>query len=67
MPNGLYLLRALGEEYTEKRKKTEVMQRFLVLNQNARETRTAVYQWNGFGFSGIENSELVSQCEQAFN
>jgi hypothetical protein len=33
---------------------------FLELNQNTKETRTAVYQWNGFGFSGIENPELVS-------
>lgn len=40
---------------------------FIALNQNTKETRTAVYEWNGFGFSGNENSELLAQCEHAFN
>lgn len=40
---------------------------FILMNQNSKETRTAVYQWNGFGFSGIENPELTGQCERAFN
>jgi hypothetical protein len=37
------------------------------MNQNTKETRTAVYQWNGFGFSGIDNPELADQCEHAFD
>lgn len=40
---------------------------FVVMNQNTKETRTAVYQWNGFGFSGIDNPELADQCEHAFD
>lgn len=40
---------------------------FIVLDQNTNETRTAVYQWNGFGFSGIENLDLAAKCEHAFD
>ena len=40
---------------------------FILMNQNTKETRTAVYQWNGFGFSGIGYPELSDRCEHAFN
>ena len=40
---------------------------FIALNKNTKETRTAVYEWNGFGFSGNENPELLAQCEHTFN
>jgi len=40
---------------------------FVMLNQNNKETRTAVYQWNGFGFSGIDNPQLSALCGLAFN
>lgn len=40
---------------------------FLLLNNNSDKTRTAVYQWNGFGFSGIQEQKLDQQCQKIFN
>jgi hypothetical protein len=40
---------------------------FAALNPNTTATRTAVYTWNGFGFSGIEDAELNATCAQAFH
>lgn len=39
---------------------------FVTLNPATTDTRTAVYQWNGFGFSGIENAELDKSCQLQF-
>ncbi len=39
---------------------------FVTLNPTVKETRTAVYQWNGFGFSGVEDPALSAECENAF-
>lgn len=39
---------------------------FLMLNPATRETRTAVYRWNGFGFSGVDDPALNDQCRRAF-
>lgn len=40
---------------------------FIALNPKTQDTRTAVYKWNGFGFSGVNDSKLNAQCENAFN
>lgn len=39
---------------------------FITLNPDTSKTRTAVYQWNGFGFSGIENETLNKKCLTTF-
>ncbi len=39
---------------------------FLLLNPNLNTTRTAVYRWNGFGFSGIQDSSLDKFCKNNF-
>ncbi|HYV49727.1 MAG TPA: CapA family protein [Myxococcaceae bacterium] len=39
---------------------------FIKLNPATTETRTAVYRWNGFGFSGVEDAALNDQCRRAF-
>jgi poly-gamma-glutamate synthesis protein (capsule biosynthesis protein) len=39
---------------------------FIELDPNTKETRTEVYQWNGFGFSGIDNPNLIAACERTF-
>jgi hypothetical protein len=39
---------------------------FLLLNPAAVSTRVAVYRWNGFGFTGVQNSELEQRCRQIF-
>jgi len=39
---------------------------FVVLNPQNQETRTAVYKWNGFGFSGVENASLQQKCAAVF-
>lgn len=36
---------------------------FILLNPKAQGTRTAVYRWNGFGFSGIQDAKLEQQCK----
>ncbi len=40
---------------------------FLLLNPVSKETRTIVYKWNGFGFSGMEDEKLSSTCRSYFN
>lgn len=40
---------------------------FIALSPQTKETRTAVYRWNGFGFSGEEDPKIVSQCRSAFS
>ncbi|MGZ3743723.1 MAG: CapA family protein [Pseudobdellovibrionaceae bacterium] len=40
---------------------------FIALNPKTKETRTAVYKWNGFGFSGVDDPTLTSHCKNAFN
>ncbi len=39
---------------------------FLNLDPGSLKTRTAVYRWNGFGFSGIEDPGLQKACEERF-
>lgn len=39
---------------------------FITLNPQSKSVRTAVYEWNGFGFSGIEDKGLNSQCRRYF-
>lgn len=39
---------------------------FIALNPESKETRTAVYQWNGFGFSGNEDEGLKKACADYF-
>lgn len=39
---------------------------FLLLNPKSHATRTAVYRWNGFGFSGIQDSLLDKLCKKMF-
>jgi poly-gamma-glutamate synthesis protein (capsule biosynthesis protein) len=40
---------------------------FIALNPKTKETRTAVYKWNGFGFSGVDDPSLNSKCQASFN
>ena len=40
---------------------------FITLNPNTKETRTAVYQWNGFGFSGADEPALDNECQRKFD
>ena len=35
---------------------------FLVLSPGSTGTRVAAYRWNGFGFDGIADPGIVSQC-----
>ena len=35
---------------------------FLVLSPQSKGTRVAAYRWNGFGFDGITDEGIVSQC-----
>ena len=39
---------------------------FLVLSPASRGTRVAAYRWNGFGFTGISDPAIVSQCQTLF-
>jgi poly-gamma-glutamate synthesis protein (capsule biosynthesis protein) len=39
---------------------------FLLLNAASTETRTALYQWNGFGFSGVSDATLNDRCRAMF-
>lgn len=39
---------------------------FVTLDPNTTATRTAVYQWNGFGFSGMEDVTLNKECLNIF-
>jgi hypothetical protein len=38
-----------------------------MLDPSSTATRIAAYDWNGFGFSGIETPAEVAACSQAFN
>lgn len=40
---------------------------FIALNPDNTETRTSVYEWNGFGFSGTEDPSLDNQCLRKFD
>ncbi len=37
---------------------------FIMLNPDTSETRTALYKWNGFGFSGIDDPDLNAKCAE---
>jgi hypothetical protein len=39
---------------------------FLVLSPSSKGTRVAAYRWDGFGFDGISNKTIVSQCNALF-
>jgi hypothetical protein len=39
---------------------------FLVLQPDSAGTRTAAYHWNGFGFSGIDDTGVLNQCQAIF-
>jgi len=39
---------------------------FIALDPGTSQTRTAVYRWNGFGFSGVEDAGLNARCRLAF-
>jgi hypothetical protein len=39
---------------------------FMVLQPNSTGVRTAVYHWNGFGFSGVEDPAALAACREAF-
>ena len=40
---------------------------FLVLSPESKGTRVAAYRWNGFGFDGITDPGIVSQCHALFD
>jgi Bacterial capsule synthesis protein PGA_cap len=40
---------------------------FLVLSPSSTGTRVAAYRWNGFGFDGISDQTIVSECKALFN
>lgn len=40
---------------------------FLVLSPSSTGTRVAAYRWNGFGFSGISDQAIVSDCKALFD
>jgi poly-gamma-glutamate synthesis protein (capsule biosynthesis protein) len=39
---------------------------FLVLQPKATGVRTAAYRWNGFGFSGIDDTGTLARCRSVF-
>ena len=39
---------------------------FVVLQPDSAGVRTAVYRWNGFGFSGVEDASAVAACREMF-
>jgi poly-gamma-glutamate synthesis protein (capsule biosynthesis protein) len=39
---------------------------FLVLRPNSTGVRTAAYRWNGFGFSGVDDSGILARCRVVF-
>ncbi|MGO9256628.1 MAG: CapA family protein [Bryobacteraceae bacterium] len=39
---------------------------FLVLQPKATDVRTAAYRWNGFGFSGIDDTSILARCRAVF-
>jgi poly-gamma-glutamate synthesis protein (capsule biosynthesis protein) len=40
---------------------------FLVLSPKSKGTRVAAYRWKGFGFEGLGDDEVVSQCRALFD
>lgn len=40
---------------------------FLMLNPDSTETRTTVYQWNGFGFSSVPDKKLNESCRDLYS
>lgn len=39
---------------------------FLVLQPASTGVRTAAYRWNGFGFSGVEDANVLARCRSMF-
>jgi poly-gamma-glutamate synthesis protein (capsule biosynthesis protein) len=39
---------------------------FVVLRPDSAGVRTAVYRWNGFGFSGVDDATAVAACGELF-
>ncbi len=39
---------------------------FIDLNPSTKKTRVSAYQWNGFGFSGDDDSVVCKQCSEYF-
>jgi poly-gamma-glutamate synthesis protein (capsule biosynthesis protein) len=39
---------------------------FVVLQPDSAGVRTAVYRWNGFGFSGVEDAPALAACRELF-
>ncbi|MBI3542194.1 MAG: CapA family protein, partial [Deltaproteobacteria bacterium] len=39
---------------------------FVALDPTTKETRTALYRWNGFGFSGVDDRKLEARCASLF-
>jgi poly-gamma-glutamate synthesis protein (capsule biosynthesis protein) len=39
---------------------------FMVLQPNSMGVRTAAYRWNGFGFSGIDDTDILARCRLVF-
>lgn len=39
---------------------------YISLDSTSKGTRVAVYRWNGFGFSGMENPGVCKRCEEYF-
>jgi len=40
---------------------------FITLRPDSAGTRVAAYRWNGFGFSGLEDTEVVRRCRELFD
>jgi len=38
----------------------------VVLRPDSAGVRTAVYRWNGFGFSGVDDATAVAACGELF-
>ena len=39
---------------------------FIVLSPTSRETRTAVYRWNGFGFTAVTDASEADACRRLY-
>jgi hypothetical protein len=39
---------------------------FMMLDPQTKSRRVAAYRWNGFGFTGIDNPEIVDRCRSQF-
>ena len=39
---------------------------FLVLQPSSKGVRTAAYRWNGFGFSGVDDADVLARCRLMF-